>query len=221
MQHARGALLALTDDDCLLDPDYVSQLLAYDAADTGPVLRGGRVVLGDPADLPLSITPASRKNWHRRTDPVGHDNIGAFILGCNMAMRRGVADSVGPFDVNLGSGMPIPSGEDHEYVFRAYCAGVTIKTVPDMGVAHHHGRKTTPEGNRLMRAYMTGSGAIYAKYLLKNPNLCRQIYWDCKGAVREILSGDNLFLPDIGFSNRDKLACYLRGAARYMWAGTR
>ncbi len=70
-----------------------------------------------------------------------------------------------------------------------------------------------------MRCYMVASGALYAKYFLKSPNLCRQIYWDCGNAVREMVGGTNLFLPDIGFSNRDKVACYVRGAARYAFIG--
>jgi hypothetical protein len=33
-------------------------LLRYDAADTGLVLRGGRVELGEPTDLPITINTA-------------------------------------------------------------------------------------------------------------------------------------------------------------------
>ncbi len=38
-------------------------------------------------------------------------------------------------------------------------------------------------------------------------------------AAREIATGTNLCLPDLGFSTRDKLACYVRGAARYIRHG--
>jgi len=219
VRHAKGDLLVFTDDDCRLDPGYVSQLLAYDAADTGLVLRGGLVTSGEPTDLPLTVTHPAFRRWQKYKNPPRYDNIGTFILGCNMAMRRSLAERIGLFDPDFGPGGRIGSGEDHEYVFRAYCAGITIEVVPDMTVAHHHGRKAASEGNRLMRAYMVGSGAIYAKYFLKSPNLCRQIYWDCRNAVREFVGGTNLFLPDIGFSSRNKVACYVRGAARYAFMG--
>jgi glycosyltransferase involved in cell wall biosynthesis len=215
LAHARGDLLAFTDDDCRLDRDHVRQLLAYDAGDAGLVLRGGHVRLGDPVDLPLTVTAPTRRRWHRDTDPVRHDNIGAFILGCNMTMRRRLAERIGPFDVTFGAGTVLNAGEDHEYALRAYCAGATIDIVPDMAVAHFHGRKTAAEGHDLMRAYMRGSGAVYAKYACVAPGLCRQAYWDCKSAARELMTGANLFLPEIGFSARDKLSCYVRGAARY------
>jgi GT2 family glycosyltransferase len=219
VRQAAGDLLAFTDDDCRLDRDYVSQLLAYDAADTGLVLRGGHVVLGDPTDLPLTITDAVFRRWSRKDNPPRADSMGAFIVGCNLAMRRSLVDRVGPFDINFGPGTRIGAGEDHEYLYRAYCAGVTIEHVPDMIIVHCHGRKTRSEGSQLLRTYMTGAGAIYAKYLFRNPNLCRQVYWDCKMAGWEFATGTNLFLPDIDFSARDKLACYVRGAARYIRHG--
>jgi hypothetical protein len=62
---------------------------------------------------------------------------------------------------------------------------------------------------------MIGSGALHTKFFFKHPNLCRQTYWDLKHVVREVLTGTNLFLPDIGFSHCDKLRCTVRGALRY------
>ena len=52
---ARGELLIWTDDDCRLDESYVRNALQDDQQDAEPVLRGGRVELGDPTDLPLTI----------------------------------------------------------------------------------------------------------------------------------------------------------------------
>jgi GT2 family glycosyltransferase len=218
-------VLIFTDDDCRLDRDYVVEMLAYDAADTGPVLRGGHVRLGDPLDLPLTVTAAARRRWHKGENPVRHENMGAFILGCNMTLRRCLAERLGPFDEALGAGTALAAGEDHDYILRAYCAGAAVECVPDMAVAHFHGRRTPAEGRKLIRGYMTGAGAVYAKYACKNPNLCRQAYWDCKSAAWETLTGANLFMPKLDFSSGDKLRCYVRGAARYIFirnhAGTR
>jgi glycosyltransferase involved in cell wall biosynthesis len=52
LRAAKGDVLAFTDDDCRLHPEYVNDLLRHDAADTGLVLRGRRIELGDPTDLP-------------------------------------------------------------------------------------------------------------------------------------------------------------------------
>jgi len=67
LRAAQGEILAFTDDDCRLSKDYVNDLLRHDAGDAEPVLRGGRIELGDPTDLPLTIrTTPDRIRWNRR-----------------------------------------------------------------------------------------------------------------------------------------------------------
>lgn len=216
MGTARGEIFAFTDDDCRLHKDHVSDLLRHDAADTDLVLRGGRVDLGDPADLPLTInTRPERGRWSRQMNSARYHNVADDIAGCNMTMRRALFERLGPFDVNFGPGSPIGASEDSDYNLRAYLAGATLEYVPDMAVSHYHGRKTGAAGNELLRRYMTGNGALYAKYGFKDPNLCRPLLWDIKHALKELASGSNTFLPIINFSHRDKVICAIRGAARY------
>jgi GT2 family glycosyltransferase len=217
LRSARGELLAFTDDDCRLHPEFVNDLLRHNAGDTGLVLRGGRTELGDPTDLPFTInTNPTARRWSLAENSARHANLADAIAGCNMAMRRALVERLGPFDEDFGPGAPVGSGEDTDYLFRAYLDGAIIEYVPDMTVFHHHGRKTPAEGRELFRRYMIGSGALNAKYIRKHPNLCRQTYWDLKHVLREIVTGTNLFLPGIEFSHTDKLACVARGATRYL-----
>jgi GT2 family glycosyltransferase len=132
-----------------------------------------------------------------------------------MAMRRVLLERLGPYDENFGPGSVIGSGDDTDYIFRVYLSGATIEYVPDMAVFHHHGRKTVAAGYALWRKYMIGSGALYAKYIFRHPNLCRQFYWDLKAAAKEVISGSNTFRPEIGFSHRDKVIYAVGGAFRY------
>ena len=104
---ARADLLAFTDDDCWLSKDYVSQLLSYDAADTDLVLRGGRVELGDPTDLPLTTnTTSTLMRWSRKNNSARGDRLSGHISGCNMTMRRALVEQIGLFDEGLGAGKP-------------------------------------------------------------------------------------------------------------------
>jgi glycosyltransferase involved in cell wall biosynthesis len=213
---AQGELLVFTDDDCRLSKEYVNDLLRHDAADTEPVLRGGRVELGDHTDLSITIrTTTTRQRLNRRTNPATHDCIVGQISGCNMTMRRALVEKLGPFDERFGVGSSIESGEDSDYLFRAYLAGFTLEYVPDMTVFHYHGRKQKPVGYKLYRGYSIGTGAIYAKYFLKQPNLCLPFYWDIKKSIKEIVSGTNLFYPILGFSFKHKVAYAVLGAVRY------
>jgi glycosyltransferase involved in cell wall biosynthesis len=219
LRSARGEILVLTDDDCRLQSDYFVELLRLHANDAEPALRGGRVELGDEADLDLTIkTETVPKRWDLSRRSARHENLGNCFLGCNLFMTRAVYERLGPFDENFGVDGKIPSGEDTEYIFRAYAAGLKLEYAPNIVVFHHHGRQTPADARRLWHNYMIGSGGLYAKYLLRRPSLCGQIRWDLKGLFREIVTRKNLFLPEYGFSYVDKFRCYLRGATLYLSA---
>jgi glycosyltransferase involved in cell wall biosynthesis len=175
MRNARGELIALTDDDCRLDKNHVKDLLRHDAGDSELVLRGGRIEAGNPYDLPVTIkTRSERQRWHLRSAPKTSSGFSGTISSCNMALRREVLQVVGYFDEQFGPGTLLPGGEDTDFIVRAYLALVAVEYVPDMTVYHHHGRRSETEGKRLMRGYMVGTGGLCAKYLFKNPSLCRR-----------------------------------------------
>jgi hypothetical protein len=147
-------------------------------------------------------------------------NLGDTLIGCNLAMRREVLHILGPFDVRLGAGSRIPGGEDTDFIFRAYLAGVRIEYEPNLVVYHYHGRRAVAEGNKLFQNYALGGGALFAKYALRAPVLCRPLWWDIKNAVREIKCGRNLFMPSLEFSHKDKLKWYAVGAVRFVAVAT-
>lgn len=214
---AQGEIMAFTDDDCCLTTNYVTDLLHHYAVDTEPVLRGGRIELGDPTDLPLTIrTTPDPVQWSRRLNSARHQPITGQINGCNMTIPRVIVEKLGPYDerFGLGSGV-IGTGDDFDYLFRAYLAGFTLQYVPDMTVIHRHGRKTATEGRKLLRAYLIGDGANYAKHGWKHPNLCRPFYWDCKNAINEMLAGGISTTSIDYFSHRDKVIYAMRGAIQY------
>jgi glycosyltransferase involved in cell wall biosynthesis len=213
---AQGELLAFTDDDCRLRPEYINDLLRHHAADSEPVLRGGRVELGDPSDLPLTInTRPEAMRWNRRMNSLRHLPMCGLINGCNMTMPRTIAEKLGPFDERFGGGAIIPAGCDTDYFFRAYLADITLEYVPDMAVAHFHGRKTPEVGRKLLQEYLIGNGALLAKHAWKHPNLARQTYWDLKNAIKEILAGGISTTTLDYFSHRDKVLCSIQGAIQY------
>jgi glycosyltransferase involved in cell wall biosynthesis len=218
LRATRADLLAFTDDDCRLSKEYIRELLRHDAGDTDLVLRGGRVELGDPSDLPITINTCNTPvRWSLQENSARHDRLSGPISGCNMAMRRALVERLGPFDEKLGAGARIPSAEDADYNFRAYIAGATLEYVPDMAVFHYHGRKTIAAARKLLIDYEIGNGALYARYLFKHPNLCRPFYWNCKDALRQIFTGTNSYLPEMGVSELDRVSANFRGAARYLF----
>jgi len=211
---ARGNLLAFTDDDCRLTTNHVADLLRYDDADTGLTLRGGRVEPGDTADLPITIqTNPNRLRWHR-SDVTRCAHLGGGVIpGCNMTMRPAVIERVGFFDERLGPGTRIPSGEDVDYVYRAFLSGVLIEYVPDMAVVHRHGRQSKDEALALIKSYVIGTGALYAKLLWKHPNLREKLSRHRSSAAS--LYVENQSQP-IDISRQAKLFYAALGATKYL-----
>jgi glycosyltransferase involved in cell wall biosynthesis len=216
LKNATGELLIFTDDDCHLHRDHVNDALRHFSADRDIVVRGGRIELGDDSDLPITInTDPEPIRWSLADNSARHDAFCGRIVGANTVAPRALFDRIGPFDEHFGPGAGFGPCDDTDMLYRAYLGGFALEYVPDMKVFHFHGRKQPSEGVSLMRQYQIGNGALFSKYIFKHPNLCRPLWWDIKGACKEIVTGSNLFMPQIGFSHKDKVWWTIRGAVRY------
>lgn len=211
LEHATGTTVAFTDDDCTLAPDYFVQLERAYAHDVMPVVRGGRVELGDPRDLPFTI----KTDLALQRFAGGHP--GGFIHGCNLTMSRSVLERVNRFDIRLGAGQAIGAAEDSDFVYRAYRAGVTVLYDPSIVVFHHHGRRDPTEVKRLQALYDLGNGALYAKHGFKDWRLLLRILRDIRRGLWEFFGGP-LADEEFGISHRDNLRGNLKGAMRF-WFG--
>jgi glycosyltransferase involved in cell wall biosynthesis len=210
---AKGRLLAFIDDDCVLGPAYVDDLLRHYRSDTVPVIRGGRVELGNPDDLPYTIKVSNvRECMSANTHP------GLLILGCNMVIPRAVAESIGWFDERFGTGAPFRASEESDYIYRAHCAGIEVEYVPDMVVRHFHGRRTFDDIAKLSAAYFVGNGALYAKHF-RNPIFARRLWGHTRMAVNELFGGQT-FDARLGLTYRRLTLYTMFGMARY-WLSLR
>jgi glycosyltransferase involved in cell wall biosynthesis len=182
VRNARGRLIAFVDDDCCVAPNYLSDMLRHFNSDRTPAIRGGRVELGDPTDLPLGIkVDDAEVRFQYPMHP------GLIALGCNMVIHRDVFARLGPFDERFGPGALFKSSEETEFFYRAYLSNVPVIYVPDMVVYHFHGRKTLDLARAHYWNYPVGNGAVYAKYLFAGGGLHKHIYWDLRKTIREIV----------------------------------
>jgi glycosyltransferase involved in cell wall biosynthesis len=208
LEHATGKIIAFTDDDCTVARDYLTQVERAYAADAGPALRGGRVELGDPRDLPFTIkTDLAPQRFNG-----GHP--GGFIHGCNLTMSRSALELVGRFDTRLGAGQPIGAAEDSDFVYRAHRSGVIVLYDPSIVVFHHHGRRDFAEVKLLQDVYNLGNGALYAKHGLRDRKLLFRICRDIRSGLWEYFGGP-LADKEFGLSHRKNLRGNLRGAMRF------
>jgi glycosyltransferase involved in cell wall biosynthesis len=184
---ATHSILAFTDDDVMLHPDWVYQVwqtFQDEAvmAMTGLVLvselqteaqqifekhwsfnRGYQDVYYDPAYL-KRVLPGGPPVWH----------IGA---GANNAFRKEVFQEVGLFDERLGAGASGCS-EDSEMWFRILTRGHTIHYNPRAVVYHAH-RQHLHELRKQIFAYMRGhaAAALIQQEQCPQAGYSRYLYW--------------------------------------------
>ncbi|WP_242581898.1 glycosyltransferase family 2 protein [Hymenobacter telluris] len=195
LSHARNtgvaqascSILAFTDDDVVLHPDWVYQVWQTFQdqtvfAMTGLVLvselqteaqqifekhwsfnRGYQDIYYDPAYL-QRVLPTGPPVWH----------IGA---GANNAFRKAVFEEVGLFDERLGAGASGCS-EDSEMWFRILTHGHTIHYNPRAVVYHAH-RQHLHELQKQIFAYMRGhaAAALIQQEQCPQAGYTNYLYW--------------------------------------------
>jgi GT2 family glycosyltransferase len=163
--HSRGEIVVFTDDDVVVHPDWLLDLLQgfedpHVMAVTGPVL---------PAELETAAQVAFQQGqlncgWgyrqldfdanffqHTRNNGSPVWRVGA---GANMAFRKQFFEQAGVFDERLGAGASGCS-EDSEMWYRVLAAGWVCRYQPTGAVFHYHRRDM--EGlSHQMHLYMRG-----------------------------------------------------------------
>ena len=216
LQHARGEVIAFTDDDCYLQAGYLYKASRIFDSDHFQYC-GGRILLYDRGDAMVAVD--YRKDFKlippRSFIPAGE------IQGASMVVKREVFDVTGPFNPELGAGKLFRC-EDVEFFARASMQGFSGAHVPELVVYHHHGRKLAdvPEhvrGNHFARgayyAIMLGRGQWHylyrwlLQYLLVRPSTVKKFgyfkrfYYEVLGAWKYAQSQRQL-APDINRASK-------------------
>ncbi len=134
---SRGDILAFTDDDVEVEPDWAATIV--DALDgrTDVDGIGGRVLPTWPSRRPSWLTQA---HWaplalqdHGDQMRVFDRNAPIGLVGANLAVRRGVFERVGRFSANVQRvAEGIGSTEDHDFLHRLYAASGRMLYLPSL-----------------------------------------------------------------------------------------
>ena len=135
LREARGDWIAFVDADCELASDWLDKALPLLDSD-------GEILMGWPAVPPEPMTwvqSAWRFHWTQK-NPRMEDFKGQRVVKSegfrltttrNMMLHRSVADRVKGFNEELAT------GEDTDFAYRAYLAGVPVVGNPALVVVHH------------------------------------------------------------------------------------
>jgi O-antigen biosynthesis protein len=179
LAQAEGEIIAFTDDDVVVDKNWVRTALAAFERTSGVGCVTGRI-------LPLSLETAGHRLFDEFTvfdkgeeprefrlpetqvvEPLFPYVAGHVGSGANIFVRREIALGIGGFDPVLGT--PTLGGEDLDLFIRLVRDGITIAYDPDVIVFHDH-----PASIEQLRrhAYRYGMGltAMLTKHLVHGPD---------------------------------------------------
>lgn len=177
---ARGEILAFTDDDVVVDPYWLIELVrGFSLAEnvgcvTGLVLP---LELETPAQLWFEEFGGFNKGFTRRVYDLGKNHpgtplypftAGQFGTGANMAFIAAFLDSIGGFDAALGTGTPAQNGEDLAAFFQVVAGGHTLVYNPAALLYHLH-RRDYPGLYKQIYTYGVGLTAYLTKTVFDNP----------------------------------------------------
>jgi glycosyltransferase involved in cell wall biosynthesis len=182
LNQARGRIVAFLDDDILPARNWFAVVCQEFSADPDLGAISGRVETLHALDLSLAVRRQTQRIEFQSVD----DAFNLFI-GCNFAALRALIDRVGPFDLDIGPGSRLRSAEDADFFYRAWKAGAKLVYVPTLFVHHDHGQRTPEAARKVLREYLLGRGAFYAKHVLRgDKQVARAMYWELDELARAL-----------------------------------
>ncbi len=198
-QFSRGEIVAFTDDDVVVDPQWLRALGAALAAHPRAACATGLVTAAEletPAQVLFEDYGGLAKGFSPQVFSLAPDgrgrrrfpeSPGRFGTGGNLAVRKSSLPDLWGFDVHLGAGSRGAGGEDLDAFVDLLYAGHEIVYEPRAVVWHTHHRDSAVLADKL-RQYGTGLGAFLAKQLLagggRRADLLRAVPDGLRFAVR-------------------------------------
>lgn len=181
LSEARGAFVAFTDDDVVVDRWWLLELVRGFGSERIACVTG--VIL--PAELETppqawleqygGFTKGFRKRLfdlseNRPDTPLFPYAAGMFGSGANMAFRLDVLQRLGGFDHAIGPGTRARGGGDLAAFFDIIASGHTLAYAPGALLYHRH-RKDYESLRLQTYSYGVGLGAFLAKIIVDRPRL--------------------------------------------------
>ena len=170
---AQSEIIAFTDDDVIVDRDWVGAMAELFADAPHVHVVTGLVVpyeLESEAQQDFESYGGFGRGLARAWHVAGaHHGAGRFGTGANMAFRRALFDRIGGFDPALDVGTAADGGGDLEMYFRVLQEGYMLVFEPRAVVRHRHRRdperlrKQMRDWGKGLFVYMRRSAARYPR----------------------------------------------------------
>jgi len=165
VREAKGEIIAVTDDDCVVSEDWLEKIAAtFDRVTTDSIVVFGSVK-AVKHDVKRGFIPANKIRYAEFKGPLSLKKVGlGGIVGMNMVVRKNFFEKVGYFDEILGPGGELKAAEEYDITYRALKKGFKIIHVPAIKV-EHSGFKSWEEGKLIFENYVTGTIGAFCKHI--------------------------------------------------------
>jgi GT2 family glycosyltransferase len=187
LEHVGTPIVAFTDDDVVVDRDWVRALVAAFAEHRADGHGGVGCVTGLiwPAELETAAqllidshgrfakgfnTRMFNLDVHRPADPLFPYTAGSLGSGANMAFRTDVLRALGGFDPLLGAGSPARGGDDLAAFADVVLAGYSLVYEP-AALVHHRHRREAEDVRAQAVNYGVGLGAYLTRLAIRRPSV--------------------------------------------------
>lgn len=171
---AQGEIIAYTDDDVVVDPNWINALVRVFNENLQVQAVTGLVVpyeLETEAQSIFELNGGFGRGFNRRWISVAqiksqrwpYYGTGQYGTGANMAFRRSLFDEIGCFDPALDVGTATNGGGDLEIFFRVLNAGYELCYEPEAIVRHRHRRDYSK-----LREQIANNGVGFYAYLMRS-----------------------------------------------------
>ncbi len=168
---ATGEIVAYTDADCIVDPDWLAQL-ARAFARTGAAAVGG-LNIPEVGGSRVAACIAAAPGWP--THVLVDDEVAEHIPGCNMAFRRDALVAIGGFDATYRT-----AGDDVDVCWKLLDRGDVIRFT-SAAFVWHVARRSIRAYLRQQRGYGRAEGMLFPRHThrfngWRNPRWAGVIY---------------------------------------------
>ena len=190
---ARGEIICITDDDCVVDKDWIKNFVnAFSDDSTYGV--GGKIEGCKPVNI---IERYAEKNGL-----LNQENFSEiFLLTANAAFRKSCLDEIGGFDEHFYH----MGGEDTDLGIMIKLMGGKLRYTPDAVVLHKH-RSTLKDLMKQSYGYGKGYGFLHKKYT-KQFHPKKRVKYFLKTILKKIIFAPVRIMKS--FTSNDKALCLL------------
>lgn len=215
IKEAKGEIIAFTDADCEVAPNWIENIIAHFHENHTPIIMGNVKIpestfLGDSISalgFPGGGSIGFEKMWH-----VDENGLTDHITSCNFAAKKVVFEEYGAFDESF----PLPGCEDTELSYRLTQSQVPIKFVRNVIVYHEPRTRLSSfirwhivrgKGNYYLKKKIGSVGGFVELRIWSSMNIVKTFYKDRKFSLMLPLLFLSFVFQQYGFvveSRRDK-----------------